>query len=318
MSKKRRRVRVDRIIILILSAVIFFGLLIFGGKKIAELLSKDGKDVAPGNIVDPQPVDTNEDVKVSLVDYEVYKDDSKSLGFDFIVAQMKFVSDKPISFDLSNLQTSEKIYLNNVSKYVNTLSEKGYRVSKLGFVDTVVSSDKEYTCKIFIPYTTTSSSLRLLNSLDASMIPFDLDKNNKDITSLKFETDQEIEVGNTNVSVSSCSISTMMLHNDEEYQVPSTMNVYTFRINVQQTDGDVRITDARFLRASNDEVIQCLDETYQSEKTSNCLNKTLVAGDNGALFFETTIISDSPDYDGYLMLMFSNSSEWIKIPTTLE
>ena len=315
MSRKRK-VRIDRIIILLLAMVIVFGLVFFGVVKLLELFDKDnGK---PGNVVDPQPVETNEDVKVSLEDYEVYKDDTGALGFDFIIAEMRFTSNKPISFDLSNLQTSEKIYLNNVSKYVNTLSEKGYRTSKLNFVDSVVSSDKDYRCKIFIPYTTTSSSLRLLNSLDASMIEFDLTKNNKDLTTLKFDTPQDIEVGNTNVSVSSCSISTMMLHNGEEYQVPSTMNVYTFRINVKETDENVRITDAKFVRASNDEVIQCMDGTYESEKVSNCLGKELVVGDNGALFFETAVISDSPDYDGFLMLMFSNSSEWVKIPTTLE
>ena len=314
----KRKIRFDRLLILLLSLMIMIGIITFAFIKISELFNNKKPENTPVITNDPKPINTNEDVKVSLVDYEVYKDDSNTLGFDFIIAELNFKAKDNISYDLSNLQTSEKIYLNNVSKYVNTLEEKAYRVSNLNFVNNVSSNQNDYTCKVFIPYTTDSNSLRLLNSLDASMIEFDLTKNNKDLTSLKFQTEQQIEVGNTNVTVSSCSISTMMLHNGDEYQVPSTMNVYTFRINVSEVENNVRIVDARFVRASNDEVIQCLDSTYESEKTSNCLNKTLTVGDNGALFFETSIIADSPDYDGFLMLMFSNSNEWVKISTTLE
>lgn len=317
MSRKRRKVRIDRILILLLLAMISICIIFFAVDKIIDLFSKN-KDTEDTVAVNPETVDTSEDVKVSLVDYEIYTDDTESLGFDFIIAKLNFKSQKPVSFDLSNLQTSEKIYLNNVAKYINTLQEKGYKVSKLDFVNTVVSDQNDYTCNIFIPYTTKSSSLRLLNSLDATMINIDLTEHVNNITSLKFETEQQIEVGNTNVVVSSSSISTMMLHNGEEYQVPSTMNVYTFRISVNEVEDNIKIVDARFLRSSNDEVIQCLDETYESEKALNCLNKNLVLGDNGALFFETAIIGDSPDFEGFLMLKFSNSDDWIKISTTLD
>lgn len=318
MSKKRRKVRYDRVAILLLIFMISAGIIFFAVNWIIDSAKSNKTDDNNNVVVDPEPVNTSDDIKVTLKDYEVYKDDTESLGFSFVIAEMNFKSEKAVSFDLSNLQTSEKIYLNSVAKYINTLQEKGYRVSKLGFVNTVVSDSNDYTCKLFIPYTTDSSSLRLLNSLDATMINFDLYENVNNLTSLKFDTEQQIEVGNTNVVVSSSSISTMMLHNGEEYQVPSTMNVYTFRITVKELEGDVKITDARFLRSANDEVIKCLDETYESEKVSNCLNKKLVLGDNGALFFETSIIGSSPDFDGFLMLMFSNSDDWIQIPTTLD
>ena len=231
---------------------------------------------------------------------------------------MTFRSDKAISFDLKNLQTSEKIHLNDISKYLNTLNEKGYRIDKLNYVTSVVSDQKEYTCKLFIPYTTDSYSLRLLNSLDASMIEFDLNHNTKDITSLKFDTEQKIEVGDASVKVSSSSISTMMLHNGEDYQVPSTMNVYTFKIYVEESASKLKIVEANFVRESNGDVIPCMDETYESEKIQNCLKKELVTGDNGALFFETAIIGNNPDFNGFLMLKFSNSDDWVKIPTILE
>ena len=147
---------------------------------------------------------------------------------------------------------------------------------------------------------------------------FDLNKNVNDISTLKFETDQNIDIGNTNVTVSSCSVSTMMLHNGMEYQVPATMNVYTFNIHVNTIEGNVMITDARFVRESSDEVMSCMDETYESVKAANCLNKKLQIGENGALFFEASANGSGPDYSGSLMLMFSNGTDWVKIPTILE
>ena len=314
---KRRRVRADRVIILVLLIVLVIALLAFGVYLGVHYFSNRDHNDKPVN-VDPKPVETTKNVTVSLVDYQVYTGDSENIGFDFIVAELNFKSEEPISFDLGNLQTSEKIYLNNVSKYLNALEEKSYKVSKLGIVNTVVSDKNDYTCKIFIPYKTDSYSLRLLNSADASMIEFDLDRHINDVSTLKFETEQQIEIGNTNVTVSNCSVSTMMLHNGMEYQVPATMNVYTFNINVNQVEGDVMITDAKFIRAGNEEVITCMDETYESVKALNCLGKKLVVGENGALFFETTSSNDGPDYSGYLMLMFSNGTDWIKIPTVLE
>ena len=316
MAKKRRRVRADRVIILLLLILLVMGLLAFGVYQGINYF-KARKQEQQNTNIDPQPVETSEGIKVSLVDYQVYTGDSENLGFDFIVAELNFKSDAPISFDLGNLQTSEKIYLNNVSKYLNTLEEKSYKVSKLGIVNTVVSDQNDYTCKVFIPYKTDSYSLRLLNSVDASMIEFDLDRHINDISILKFETEQQIEVGNTNVTVSNCSVSTMMLHNGMEYQVPATMNVYTFSINVNEVEGDVMITDAKFVRSADEEVITCMDETYESVKAVNCLGKKLTVGENGALFFET-VSSGAPDYSGFLMLKFSTGEDWIKIPTVLE
>ncbi|MBR4461826.1 MAG: hypothetical protein IKS51_04525 [Erysipelotrichaceae bacterium] len=315
---ERRKLRIDRLIIFILACLIVLALLTFGMYQLFKLIfDRDAGNDKPEPISDPVPVSTNEDIKINLNDYEIYLDDTNNLGFNFIIANMTFKSDKAVSFDLKNLQTSEKIHLNDVSKYLNTLNEKGYRIDKLDYVTSVVSDEKEYTCNIFIPYTTGSYSLRLLNELDASMIEFVLNQNTKDITSLKFDTEQKIEVGDASVKVSSSSISTLMRHNDEDYQIPSTMNVYTFRIYVEESASKLVIVDANFVRDSDGEVIHCMDESYESEKIQNCLNKELVTGDNGALFFETAI-QNNPDFSGFLMLKFSNSDDWVKIPTVLE
>ena len=316
---KKRKMRVDRIIILFLILAILILGLGFGIYKLLDsLLDRRGNNEPKTPVVvDPEPVKTSEGVKVAMNDYDVYIDDTDSLGFNFVIAELRFTADDPISFDLGNLQTSEHIYLNNVSKYINTLTEKSYKVSDLGIVNTVVSNSNDYTCKVFVPYTTESSSLRLLNSEDASMIEFDLTKNNKYVTTMKFNTDQEIVIGETNIRVSKSYISTMMTHNGEEYDA-SGLNYYTFNIYVDKIEGDIKIVDAIFVRNNSDEQLHCLNNEYQSVKVSNCLNKTLIQGENGALFFEESGKGGNTDFDGFLMLMLSNSSDWVKVPTTLE
>ena len=321
----KRKVRADRIIIITLVIVLLVSLLGFGVYKLLDFIffNNSGNNRQSGNdntpIVNPEPIETIDDVTVTLNNdnYQVFISDDPEIDFNFIVAELKFVGSEPISFDLGNLRTSEKIYLNDVSKYMNKLNERGYKLNKLGVVNTVVSNEKEYVCKIFIPYTTNNYSLRLLNSQDASMIEFDLETHITDITSIKTDTEQEVVVGNTNVTVSSCFVSDIMLHNGEEFNA-SAQTYYTFRINVNKVEGNVMITDAQFVRNSTDEVLNCLSSDYSALNISNCLGKKLVEGDNGALFFEGSSKEENPDFSGYLMLMFSNSQDWVKIPTVLE
>ena len=319
---KKTRILWDRLIILVLSLVLVVGVLGFATYKVIDFLTNDNNPSNSSNnnsnvpVKDPDPVKTNETTKLSLEGYEVYIDDTESLGFNFIIANVKFEANDKVSFDLGNLQTSEKIYLNAVSKYVNELQERKYNISDLGFVSSVVSDQNTYTCKLFIPYTTDSSSLRVMNALDAKWIEFDLTKNTNNITALKFDTDKEIVVGNTNVRVSKSYISNMMTHNGEEYNA-SACNVYTFNIYVEEIQENIMITDAKFVRNNGDDTLQCLPEEYQSMKINNCIGKKLVKGENGALFFEDSN-KNEVSFDGFLMLMFSNRNDWVKIPTTLE
>ena len=106
---KKRKVRVDRIIILILTLILVLGILGFGVYKIIELFSNDKQ-------IETKPVETIDGTRLSLNDYTIYYDDTNDLGFNFIIANITFSNDKNISYDLSNLQTSEKIFLNNISK----------------------------------------------------------------------------------------------------------------------------------------------------------------------------------------------------------
>ena len=307
------------IIILILSAVLFVSLLTFGIYSLINVLTNKGNNKPnKTEYVDPAPVDTTQGIKLELVDYENYVDDTDKLGFNFLVANFKFSSNAPVSFDLGNLQTSQKIHLNNVSKYLGSLEEAGYKTSKLNVVTEVQSTENEYSCRLFIPYTTEDAALRITNAVDQSMITFDLESKIHFVTELKFDTSQNIDVNNTSVNVSSSSISTMMLHNGQEYEVASTLRVFTFKININSLEGNVMITDAKFVKDGSSEEIPCLSAEYSSVKAENVLGKKLVLGENGALFFETESRGERPDYSGNLFIMFSNSSEWVKVPTSLE
>ena len=319
MTKKKKKIRVDRLIILILSAVLFVSLLTFGIYSLINVLTNKGSNKPnKTEYVDPDPVDTTQGIKVELVDYENYVDDTDKLGFNFLIADFKFSSNAPVSFDLNNLRTSQKIHLNNVSKYLGSLEEAGYKTSKLNVVTEVVSVNNEYSCRLFIPYTTEDAALRITNAVDQSMITFDLESKVHFVTELKFDTSQNIDVNNTSVNVSSSSISTMMLHNGQEYEVASTLRVFTFRININSLEGNVMITDAKFVKDGSSEEIPCMSAEYSSVKAENVLGKKLVLGENGALFFETESKGERPDYSGTLFIMFSNSPEWVKVPTTLE
>lgn len=320
MSKKRK-VRADRIIIIVLASILVVGLLGFGISKLLGLIfsNPSNNNTTDKPIVNPEPIETSDGVKVTLASpdsYTVYISNNPEIDFNFIIAELKFVGNEAISFDLGNLRTSEKIYLNDVSKYLNKLNENGYKAEKLNVVSSVVSSEKEYTCKIFVPFKTNSYSLRILNSADATMIEFDLDKNKQDISSIKFDTDQQIVVGDTNVTVLSSYVERNMLHNGEPYP---ELGIYVFKIQVSNVEDNIMITEAKFVRDDSDEIIDALPADYESEKVANCIGKKLAEGDNGALFFRVLDGSAEPNYSGSLMLKFSNNlNEWVKIPTVLE
>lgn len=316
----KRKIRIDRLIIVILSSILILGLISLGIYELIELI-KDNKS-SNTNIKPSNQTETLKDVKCELIDYTVYKDDTDSFDFNFVICEIKFTGKETVSFNLNDLQTSEKIVLANVNEYLDTLNKNGYDITKLNIDSVVTSKDPEIKCHIFVPYKTNSNELKIYNSNDPSTsINVDLTKNQRYISSLKFNSNgQEIEVENANIYVSNCSISTMMLHNDQEYNVGSTNKVFTFKIYVNEIEDDVSIVDAYFIKDDDisEEEHHCKDESYSSVKVENIIGKTLKVGENGALFFEMYAPEQEPDYSGLLMIKFSNSNKWIKVSTNLE
>lgn len=303
-----RRVRADRVIILILLTILVGGALGFGVYKLIDLFSNDKQ-------IETKPIETIEDVRLSLNDYTIYYDETGDLGFNFIVADINFASENNVTCDLASLQTSEKLFLNDISKYTNKLSSAGYDLNKLNINTTGIVSDKNnVSARLFIPFSTDSSKLSIYNSANASNnINFDLTKEAVAATTLKLKDNKEqIIVGSTTVYVSNAYISSTMLHLGELYPLPNNDKIYTYEISVSETKDNVSIVDAILYVKGSDYENHCMNDEYAAVDCENVLNKNLKLGYNGALFFE--VLSEE-DYliDSTLLIKFSNSNDWVEI-----
>lgn len=313
---RERKVRVDRVIILILATLFAGFLFAFGAYKVTELLMNNKAD----NKDKPVTVVSGEDVKISLNDYTIYFDENNDLGFSFIIADIKFTSNDPISFDLGSLQTSEKIYLNDVSKYLNKLDLAGYNLQKLEISSNgVVSQDNSTDRKVFVPYNTDAASLTIYNLVNTSnSLNIDLSKEKVLATTLKLENkDNEILVGNTSIYVSKAYISDFMLHNGEPYEISSTSRMYSFEISVEEEKDKLKISEAIFIKNGTDEKIYCKAKDYKSIDMNNILDTDLSSGIKGGLFFEVYSNKNTVE-DGVLLIKFSNQDQWIEISTKTE
>ena len=315
---KKNKVRIDRVIILILAFILVFGALGFGVYKLFGLFFNDDKKIDNKPVV----VETTASVSVSLIDYSVYKDDTDDLGFDFIIADLSFTANEPVSFELKNLQTSEKISLDKIDSYINALELAGYKVDDLGINTTGVNSAENKTeARVFIPFKTDTDTLAVYNAVNASKLEFNLDENVKLATSLKLDNEDSekvIEVEGAKIEVSNSYISSTMYHNDVEYGVSSTSKIFTFRINATDIEEGTKIVKAQFIRNGESDPIDCLPADYSSLKDDNAFEKPLVNGDNGALFFEIITNEVKPSFSGDLLITFSNSDKVYKIETVHE
>ena len=317
---RNKEIRADRIFMLIFIVILILSVLGFGG-YFAINLFKD-KLNKPEEIVDPKnnQKEENEKVSIKLNDYTVYIDDSNELGFDFVVCNIDVTTNKDkLSFSLNNLQTSEKISLNDVNKYINKINNSGFDLSRLNIVsNTITSENNEASVNIFVPFEKEDASIKVFNLLDTSKFDISLSKNNVFVTTLKLSTGENIEIDDElNIFVSSCSISTKMLHNGEEYSYPESFPVYTFELVVNNINEDIKIEDAKFIKDKYSNEYECLDDTYSSLMFENILNKDLSIDYSGALFFQIPSDDQYISYDGTLLIKLSNNPNWIKISTEL-
>lgn len=312
---KKRKIRYDRLLIVILGGILLCAALIFCVKGLVSLFSKDNTN-KDNNTNIPTNVD-NKKTSLELVNYEIYEDTNSDLGFNFVVAEIKFSNDEGINYDLASLSTNEGIVLSNIYDYQKNFNGK-YNFSLLGTTNSVASGDKEYTCKLFVPYTSTTTVLTLTDSNTNATLSIDLSKEKADINSIKVDDNSTVIVtGDYDISVSNSYISEKMTHNGESYST-AMLSTYTFELKVNAISSGIKITNATFTQTSTGTSENCLDESYASLKIGNILNKELNVGDTYALFFE---MPDNPDeehdYKGTITLNFSDGSS-ATIDTTLK
>lgn len=309
---RKNKVRADRIIILILTFILILGVLGLGAYKLFEMFSKKDEQSKPST---PVNIETTEGVKVTCNDYDIYYDETDELKFNFIIAELKFEANEPVSFDFKNLKTSEKIYLNDINKYIKKLELASYDVSKLGVntSSSIASDDHSVTTKLLIPFNTNASNLSLYNAVDASKIDFDLTKERIPVTVIKLSnTETQVEVGTTKVSITNAYISTFMVHNDEPYELGSTTQMYSFEITVLEAQDNVQISDAIFIENGSDEEIHCKASEYHSIDMKNILGVNLTQGTVGGLFFEVNS-TDQTVHNGKLLIKFTNSDKYFEL-----
>lgn len=318
----KKKIRVDRLFMLIFIVLMIVSLLGFGGYLISNYfnnLHDDNNNHNDPNTNNDVVVET-EKITIKLNDYTVYVDDNNELSFNFVVANVDIDTNKDkLVFDLANLQTSEKKLLNNVDKQKNKVTSCGYDISRLDLSENIIKSDNNHAnVNLFIPYDNDINILKIFNLLDTNKFDIDLDVNNTLITSLKLSSGESIEIDeDLKIFVKDSMITTQMYHYDEEYPCPDTLPVYVFVLEINEAKPGVYIEDAKFIKDGESEEHTCLDESYSSLKQENILKEELTPGLKAALFFQIETNDPYVSKDGTLLLKLSNSTNWIKITTEL-
>lgn len=309
---KKRKIRYDRLILLILIALVLIAIIVMGIIKITQSIDSNDKNT----IIPTDETIESDDISIELVSYKTYLDIDDTLGFNFVVAELKFSSNEAISYDLNNLITNQSIKLNDILNYKKTIEVKDFNFTSLNTTVDIVSDQNEYTCKVFIPYTG-SDNITLTDTISGKSFMIDTSKNQDNIDSIQNKnTSNEINTSDYNLTVSSSYISDMMTRNGESYN-SSMLCIYTFNIKVVSITDGIKVTSASYTKNSDGENYGALDDTFNSVKINNILNKTLSVGDEYALFFQVYSNPDEvQDFTGKLTLNFSDGSS-ITIDTVL-
>ena len=323
---KKRRLKKSIKIALIILAIFVMAFIFYLFKKPKEK-PIDNNPINNNEVInnnnDNNESNNNENkYELDLIDYQVYKDEDKDLGFDFIIARMRIQTEDKIDYDLANLKTDEGIILNNTRKYSTKLENNNYYLSSENVIfDKVIDSGNSFVFKIFIPYERANNTLKLIELSSNKEFEFNLNENNISIKNIKYEPDsKEIEDPNGlySIKVSDSFVSSMMLIDDEPYTYPSSIRIYTFKLNVNNASSGIYIEKAQFIQDSTSNIYWAMDKEYSSEKYDNIIGKDLSAIDNAALFFEVEDMSSSGmDSLGKLCLKFSSSDEYVEVSTSL-
>ena len=301
---KKRKIRYDRLILLVLIALVLIAIIVMGIIKITQSIDSNDKNT----ITPTDEIIESDDISIELVSYKTYLDIDNTLGFNFVVAELKFSSNEAIRYDLNNLITNQSIKLNDILNYKKTIEVKDFNFTSLNTTVDIVSDQNEYTCKVFIPYTG-SDNITLTDTISGKSFMIDTSKNQDNIDSIQNKnTSNEINTSDYNLTVSSSYISDMMTRNGESYN-SSMLCIYTFNIKVVSITDGIKITSASYTKNSDGENYGALDDTFNSVKINNILNKTLSVGDEYALFFQVYSNPDEvQDFTGKLTLNFSDGS----------
>lgn len=316
MAKRKRKLNVLRLVLVLLILIALIGALYFGVKFAINVFDNNNNTNETTDTV--KVSDSNEEVKIEIVDYSVYIDENSELGFNIILADLKFTSAKTtIYYDLFNLSTAERINLGSLTYYEEKLNELGIDLNSLEYVKEVRDDNTNSVVKkVLIPYSSAKGILKVYNG---EVLNFDLTKNNKTIESLKPYNDINetiIDSDDFNITVYDSYIQDFMFKDGQKAQYPSTIDIYTFELQVNKVSKEnVSITSATFIPEGTTTVHEALDASYTSNDLDNIINKELKENEKDGLFFAITNTNDSiASFDGKLIIKFSDNTQ-IEIST---
>ena len=313
----RRKIRYDRLILVVLIALMAIVVLVLGIKVLFFNGDKENVDPTESPIVE-----VSDNLEIKLDSYEVFS--ASDLDFRFILANFTFqnLDNKAIDFDLSLLETNELIQLNNIDEYLNALQAANYSYTKMGINREVKSNEASLRVKFFIPVEKEDAdTLTLSNLKNSAQFTFDLNQNMADISLYRNASGETISDGKSyDIYVSNAYVSSSMYRGDEQYTYPSTIKVYTFKLTVNELGEDgATIEEAYFVPDGSTEEYAALDASFSSMKDDNILGVPLKVNDTYALFFEIYNPDDSGiSYSGVLRLKFAGSNAFVEISTTLD
>ncbi|MBQ1810365.1 MAG: hypothetical protein II016_04485 [Erysipelotrichaceae bacterium] len=310
-----RKVRLDRLALVVLLGVGLIIALYMGIKAFFPDKTK------PGGNTDPTPSATSETVpgtfKMTLMDYEVYQDDD--LDFDFAIARVRFEDEKPLEFDLSRFETDQGLRLSEVSSYVKALEDRSLYLGKNNVVYEVVSKERTGMFALLIPYKKGSDTIKVTDTVSKQEFTLDLKQNIHNASDLKYQTGGDIKGDKFDIYISDAFITDILSSGGEEYTYPSTIKVYTFKLNVNSIEGgNVSIVSAVFAPNGSEERFEALDGSYSSIKAgeTSLIGKPLSPGTSGVLFFEIyNPEEEGITYEGKIYLQLSDRAEQIEITT---
>lgn len=309
---KKRKIKYDRLLLIILLGVLIIIGLIFGIKGLIGLFNKEDE---PSN---NNPVITvSKTIEIDLVNYEVYEDKDDKLGFNFVVAELSFKDDKEIAYDLSNLITDEATKLNDIYSYQKKMNINSYDYNLLNTTVDIISDKNELTTRVFIPYIKVKDLLTITDSISGKSIPIDLKVNKVDIDSIKYKSSSsEIKTSSYDLKVSSAYQASLMTHNGEEYDA-SVLSIYAFDLTVNSIKEGTRIVSAEFIQDGSTDKYEALDSAFQGKK-ENIIEHDLKVGDTYSLYFEVfSYVDDKPRYEGKITIKFNDGSSAV-IDTVLD
>lgn len=302
----KRRIRIDRLLMVIVGVISIFLLAFFGLKALFK---------TEDNII---PIEKDDVIKVDLLDYKVYE--SSLTDFNFVVIDMRFKANKNLDYDLRDLVTNEGKNLADTNTYIKELEQHSIYLSKLNIAFDVPKNQKEATISLFIPYSKNLKELILTDNNTKMNFKIDLDKKHADINDLIYKTGDEIVTNDYAFQISDAYVLDKMLKDDEPYNFPATIKIYTFELNITKANKELVIEDATFIPNDNSDTFSALDGTYSSfrKDTNSLIGKKLKEGDKGVLFFEIYSPNDENiTYDGKIIIKLANEDKPIEVKTEL-